>query len=107
MLKRLMMTTVVAAALGGLVGFTIGTHQGGRTEALSDSYIGTAGHTKTYVSVATLVRKGDTAEALRLLDAMIKAGAARLADAPSDLDNDARAHVKTSLAAVEQYRQTK
>ena len=105
MFKRLMMTAVVAGVLGGLVGFVVGTHQSGRSEALSDSYIGTAGHTKTYVSVATLTRKGDITEALRLLDAMINAGAARLADVPSDLDNDARAHISSSLAAIQQYRQ--
>jgi hypothetical protein len=102
-----MITGVLAVVLGGLVGFVVGTHQSGRSEALSDSYIGTAGHTRTYVSVATLMRKGDTAEALRLLDAMINAGAARLADVPSDLDTDARGHVNNSLAAIQQYRQTK
>ena len=97
----------MAGVLGGVVGFLVGTQQSGRSEALSDSYIGTAGHTKTYVSVATLTRKGDTAEALRLLDAMVNAGAARLADAPSDLDNDARARISSSLAAIQQYRQAK
>ena len=107
MFKRLLMMGVLAVVLGGLIGFVVGTHQTGRSEALADSYIGTAGHTKTYVSIATLIRKGDTAEALRLLEAMINAGAARLADVPSDLDTDARGQVTNSLAAIQQYRQTK
>jgi uncharacterized membrane protein YeaQ/YmgE (transglycosylase-associated protein family) len=106
-LKRLMVTAVVAVVLGGLVGFFASTQQSGRSGALSDSYVGTAGHTKTYVSVATLIRKGDTTEALKLLDAMINAGAARLSDLPPDVDNDARAHITRSLAAVQQYRQSK
>jgi hypothetical protein len=107
MSKRLVITAVTAAVLAGAVGFVIGTKQGASSEALSDSYIGTAGHTKTYVSVAIFLRKGDTTEALKLLDAMINAGAARLADVPPNLDDDARNHIKGSLAAVQQYRQAR
>ena len=102
---RLIAVIAIAAAVGGVGGFWLGLNQGADRAALADSYIGTAGHTKTYVSVASLVRKGQSREALKLLDAMINAGASRLAHVPVGLDDEARQQVEKSLAAVNQYRQ--
>ena len=98
---------VVAAVFGGVLGYAVGVKQTAASMDLSESYIGTAGHTKTYVSIAQLLRKGDTAEALKLTDAMVNAGASRLATVPPQLDNEAKAQVASSLAAIQQYRQAR
>jgi hypothetical protein len=91
MSKQLLAAALIAVLAGG-AGFALGTKQGTTLKSLADSYIGTAGHTKTYISVATFLRKGDAPGALKLLDAMINAGALRLADVPPNLDADAQTH---------------
>lgn len=103
MTTRVWIIAVIAGAALAATGFAVGTRFGG-AEVLSDSYIGTAGHTKTYVSIARLLRKGETTEALRLADAMIEAGVILLKEPPSQLDSQARTYISESLAVVNEYR---
>ncbi len=102
MTTRLWIVAVIAGAVLATIGFAVGTRYGD-TEQLSDSYIGTAGHTKTYVSIARHLRKGETAEALKLADAMIDAGVILLKEPPSQLDSQAKTYIGESLAAVNEY----
>jgi hypothetical protein len=94
---------VIAGAAGMAIGFVAGARHGG-SEQLSDSYVGTAGHTKTYVSIARYLRKGDTSEALTLADAMINAGVTLLKEPPSRLDDQAKTYISESLAVVREYQ---
>src|ERR1700756_2497931 len=104
MTKQVMLVGVVAAVLGVAVGYLAGLRSGGALRDLSDLYVATAGHTKTYVSIAHLLRKGNQHDALRLADAMIDVGTSWLKPMPRELDAEDKVHVANVLVAVEQYR---
>ncbi|HYL25687.1 MAG TPA: hypothetical protein VEV21_14960 [Burkholderiales bacterium] len=106
MSKQLMLVGVVAAVLGGAIGYVAGLRTGAANDR-SGTYIATAGHTKTYVSIARLLRGGNPQEALKLADAMIDVGASWLSPMPHELDAEAKTLGANALSAVEQYRQAR
>lgn len=100
---RLWTIAAIAGAAGLAIGFAAGARFGDDTNQLRESYFATAGHTRTYVSIARYLRKDEPAEALRLVDAMIAAGASRLSEPSSKLDRQTRTYVDESFAVVQEY----
>jgi hypothetical protein len=103
--NQLMLVAVIAAVLGVALGYLLGFRSSGALRDLSDVYVATASHTKTYVSIAHLLRNGNEQEALKLADAMIDVGTASLNPVPRELDAEDKAHLVNVLSAVHQYRQ--
>jgi len=106
MSKQLILVGVIAGVLGVAVGHLVGLKSNGALRDLSDVYVATAGHTKTYVSIAHLLRKGNHPEALKLADAMIDVGTSWLSPVPRELDAEDKVHLANVLSAVHQYRST-
>ena len=104
--KQLIFAGVIAV-LGVAVGYLVGLRNNGAFRDLSDIYVATAGHTKAYVLIAHLLRKGNQEEALKLADAMIDVGASRLNPVPRELDPEDKAHLANVLSAVHEYRQAR
>lgn len=102
--KQLMLVSAIAAILGVAVGYLVGFRSIGAFRDLSDVHRATASHTKTYVSIAHLIRKGNQQGALKLADAMIDVGASSLNPVPQELDAEDKAHLSNVLSAVHQYR---
>jgi hypothetical protein len=106
MSKQLMLVGVIAGVIGVAIGYLVGLRSNGALRDLSDAYVATASHTKTYVSIAHLLRKGNHHEALKLADAMIDVGTSRLTPVPQQLDAEDKVHLANVLSAVHQYRGT-
>lgn len=104
MTRQVMLVGIVAAVLGVAVGYLTGLRSSGALRDLSDVYVATAAHTKTYVSISHLIRKGNQQEALKLADAMIDVGTSWLSPIPRELDAEDKQQVTNVLAAVDQYR---
>jgi hypothetical protein len=105
--NQLMLVAVIAAVLGVALGYLLGFRSSGALRDPSDVYVATASHTKTYVSIAHLLRKGNQQEALKLADAMIDVGTASLNPVPRELDTEDKAHLANVLSAVHRYRQAR
>src|SRR5437899_2463984 len=104
MSKRLILVGVIAGVFGVAAGYLVGLRSNMTLRDRSEVYVTTAVHTKTYVSIAHLLRKGNHQAALKLADAMIDAGDSWLSPVPRELDADDKAHLANVLSAVRQYR---
>jgi len=99
-----MLVGFIAAILGGVVGYAAGLKSSGFEHDFSDVHVATAYHTNMYVMIAHLLRRGNSQEALKAVDAMIDVGTSWLSPVPRELDGEDKAHVTKVLATVEQYR---
>lgn len=106
MSKRPILVGVIAGILGVSAGYLVGIRSNMTLRDRSEVYVATASHTKTYVSIAHLIRKGNHREALKLADAMIDVGTSGLSPVPQELDAEDKVHLANVLSAVRQYRGT-